>query len=176
VPVTRLSTVPAEPATLLYGGAVLVLILLLGATRRLGLAFLVSAFPATLAHELMHLGIALITNGRPSALRLLPRRSARGYTLGSVTCSNVRWYNGLFIGLAPLALLPLAAELFRWRVRLGPAADVSEAAWAYGIASLVLAALPSWQDLRIALISSWLLLAVAAGAAVYVIGALPRAA
>ena len=61
-----------------------------------------------------------LSNGRPAGLQLLPRRSARGYVLGSVTCNNVRWYNGLFIGLAPLALLPFALLLFRWPFTKSP--------------------------------------------------------
>lgn len=153
-----------------YFGAVLALIVLLGVTRRLGLLFFVAAFPATVAHEVAHLLIGLLTNGQPAGLRLWPRRSTRGYVLGSVTCNNVRWYNGLFIGLAPLTLLPLAAVLLGWRMRQHPALAPIEAIWVYAIASLVLAALPSWQDLKIALASSWLLLAVGTAIAAWYLG------
>jgi len=148
----------------LYLAAVLGLMLLLALSRRFGLVFFAAAFPATLAHELSHLLFGVLANGRPSGIRLWPRRSARGYVLGSVTCNNVRWYNGWLIGLAPLALLPFAVLLLRWRVHSTPVVALAELVWVYGIASLTLAALPSWQDLRIALASSGLLLALAAAA------------
>jgi len=141
----------------LYLASVLVLILLLGLSRRFSLVFFLTAFPATLAHELTHLLFGWLTNGQPSRLRLWPRRSARGYVLGSVTCNNVRWYNALFIGLAPLTLLPFTVLLFRWRVHASATLELAELGWAYGIASLALAALPSWQDMRIAVASSWML-------------------
>lgn len=160
----------AMPSARFYLGAVLAFILLLGFTRRLGLLFFVAAFPATVAHEVTHLLMGLVTNGQPSGLRLLPRRGARGYVLGSVTCNNVRWYNGLFIGLAPLTLLPLAVVLLGWRVQQHPALAPAETAWVYGIASLALAALPSWQDLKIALTSSWLVLALTMAIAAWYFG------
>ena len=152
----------------LYLLAVVVLLALLATGRRFGLVFFVTALPATVAHELTHLVFGWLTNGQPSSLRLLPRRSARGYVLGSVTCNNVRWYNGLFIGLAPLSLLPFTALLFRWRVQSVPTLDLAELGWAYGIASLALAALPSWQDLRIAATASWAILLVTIGTVVFV--------
>ncbi len=141
--------------------------LLLIASRRFGALFLVTSFPVTVAHELTHLLAGLVSNGRPSQLRLLPHRSATGYVLGSVTCSNVRWYNGLIIGLAPLLLLPLAAALLLWRTRAGADVAITELPWLYLIACLAYASLPSWQDLRVAATSSWLLL-VLAGALLYV--------
>lgn len=153
-----------------YALTVTALLVALHLSRRLGPLFFVTAFPATLAHELAHLVIGLVTNGQPSGLQLWPRRGARGYVLGSVICHNVRWYNGLFIGLAPLALLPLAVLLLVWRIRQHPTPVVVEAAWVYGIASLALAALPSWQDLRIALTSSWLWLLCAAALAAWHFG------
>ena len=152
-----LTTTPAAP----YLAAVVILMLLLIAARRLGALFLVTSFPVTVAHELTHLLAGLLSNGRPSQLRLLPRRSAHGYVLGSVTCSNVRWYNGLVIGLAPLLLLPVAVGLLLWRTRAGPGLTLAELPWAYLIACLAHASLPSWQDLRVAAASSWLLIAVA---------------
>jgi hypothetical protein len=157
----------------LYLATVLGLMLALGLSRRFGLVFFAAAFPATLAHELVHLLFSLLANGRPSSMRLWPRRSTRGYVLGSVTCNNVRWYNGWLIGLAPLALLPFAVLLLRWRVHSAPAVALAELAWAYGIASLTLAALPSWQDVRIALASSGVLLALLAAAVATQFGLIP---
>lgn len=153
----------ATPPAPLYLAAVTAVMLLLVATRRLGALFLLTSFPVTVAHELTHLLAGLLSNGRPSQLRLLPRRSADGYVLGSVTCSNVRWYNGLVIGLAPLLLLPAAAALLLWRIRTGAGVALAELPWLYLIACLAYASLPSWQDLRVAAASSWLLIALAGG-------------
>jgi hypothetical protein len=150
----------SAPPGLDYGATVAALMLLLHLSRQLGAVFLLITFPITLAHELTHLVLGFLTAGQPSGLRILPRRSARGYILGSVTCNNVRWYNGLFIGLAPLLLLPLAFAVLVWRVRLQPQPALSELTWALAIAGLAVASLPSIQDLRVALASSWLLIAV----------------
>lgn len=147
----------------LYGLAVIVILALLLLTRRLGAVYFVTTFPVTLAHELTHLLLGFVTHGQPCGFQVWPRRSARGYVLGSVTCRNVRWYNGLFIGLAPVLLLPFALALLLWRLRVSPEANALEAAWAYAVACLVYASLPSWQDIRVALASSWLLIALLAG-------------
>ncbi len=150
-----------SPPASWYLAAVAAILLLLIASRRLGPLFLVSSFPVTVAHEFTHLLAGLVSNGRPSQLRLLPRRSANGYVLGSVTCSNVRWYNGLVIGLAPLLLLPVAVALVLWRTHTGARLALAELPWLYLIACLAYASLPSWQDLRVAAASSWLLLVLA---------------
>lgn len=141
-----------------YVAAVALLLVLILLTRRLGALFFVTAFPATLAHELMHLLVGFLAHGQPDRMRLLPQRGARGYVLGSVTCRNVRWYNGLLIGLAPLLLLPAALALLAWRVAQPAAVSAEELGWAYLIAALAYASLPSWQDLRVAAASSWLLI------------------
>jgi hypothetical protein len=160
----------STPAGLTYAATVVGLMVLLRLSRQLGALFLLITFPVTLVHELAHLVLGFLTGGQPSGLRIFPRRSARGYVLGSVTCNNIRWYNGLFIGLAPLLLLPVAFAVLVWRVRTHPVATLSEATWALVIAGLSVASLPSSQDLRVALASSWLLLAVLAGTAVIVVG------
>jgi len=158
----------------LFVVALLLGLMLLG--KQLGALFFVAAFPATLLHELSHLLVGLITFGRPSGMRLWPQRSARGYVLGSVTCRNVRWYNGLLIGLAPLFLLPVAAVLLLWRVQASPRLAPEDALWMYTVASLLYAGLPSWQDLRIAAGSSWLLILLAVSAVLAVTnGWLPSA-
>lgn len=141
----------------LYVGAVLGLLGLMGAFRRLGPVFFLAVLPATVAHELMHWGVALLLNGRPESFRVIPQRRNEGYVLGAVRCANVRWYNGLFIGLAPLAWLAVAVTLLDWRTRGVAAIGMRELLWAYIIACLVYAAIPSWQDIKVALVSSWLL-------------------
>lgn len=143
----------------LYALAVIGILVLLLLTRRLGAVYFVTTFPVTLAHELTHLLLGFVTHGQPCGFRVWPRRSTNGYVLGSVSCRNVRWYNGLFIGFAPVLLLPCALALLIWRLRALPEANAVEAAWAYAVACLTYASLPSWQDIRVALASSWLLIA-----------------
>lgn len=141
-----------------YALAVAVVLTLLLLTRRLGVIYFVTAFPVTLAHELTHLLLGFLAHGQPCGFRVWPRRAARGYVLGSVTCRNVRWYNGLFIGFAPVLLLPVALALLTWRLHAQPDVNAVEAAWAYAVACLTYASLPSWQDIRVALTASWLLI------------------
>jgi len=144
----------------LYALAVIMILTLLLLTRRMGAIYFVTTFPVTLAHELMHLLLGFLTYGQPCGFRVWPSRAARGYVLGSVSCRNVRWYNGLFIGFAPVLLLPFALALLIWRLHAQPDVNAVEAAWAYAVACLTYASLPSWQDIRVALASSWLLIAV----------------
>lgn len=154
----------------LYALAVIVILTLLLLTRRLGVIYFVTTFPVTLAHELTHLLLGFVTFGQPCGFRVWPRRSANSYVLGSVSCRNVRWYNGLFIGLAPMLLLPCALALLILRLHAAPEVNATEAVWAYAIACLTYASLPSWQDIRVALASSWLLIAAIAITALLVSG------
>ncbi|MDA8363438.1 MAG: hypothetical protein M0Z84_06360 [Gammaproteobacteria bacterium] len=117
----------------------------------------VVVIPGTLLHELAHWITGALCGGRPLGLRLWPRYSGGQMVLGSVEFANLRWYNGVFIGLAPLSLLPTALMLMAWRVGLNPRFSAGEAGWAYIIACLMYAAVPSRQDLRIVAISRWML-------------------
>lgn len=120
--------------------------------------------PGTLCHELSHYLAGVLLNGQPRGFSIWPQRVGRVYILGSVALGNPRWYNVFFIGLAPLLLLPLAYVGLRWRFAQHPVFDAWEAGAVFLIANLVFAALPSWQDLRIAARSpiGWGLLAGAA--------------
>ena len=119
------------------------------------------ALPGTFCHEACHWLVGKGLNGRPVHFTVLPRREGHGFVLGHVALANLRWYNAFFIGLAPLLLLPLAYGLLLWRLGAHPEFGWSEAGVVFLLANLVFAALPSWQDLRIAARSpiGWLLLA-----------------
>lgn len=57
--------------------------------------------PGTLVHELLHLLVGLLLNGKPVSLSLWPRKASQGrWILGAVGFVNLRWYNAVFIGLA----------------------------------------------------------------------------
>ncbi len=128
------------------------------------LLFSLLVLPGTFCHELCHLCVGTPLRGRPTRFRVLPKREGHGYVLGSVAFANVRWYNAFFLGMAPLLLLPLAYGLLAWRLNGDPVITWREGLILYLIANLIYAALPSWQDCRIAARSpvGWLLLAAAA--------------
>lgn len=134
-----------------------------GLNRARGSLWLLSllALPGTFCHELAHWLVGLVLGARPGRFSLWPRRVPGGFVLGSVSFRNLRWYNAFFVGIAPLGLLPAAWGLFL--LRLGGRARLGwrEAAVVFLLGNLVFAALPSWQDLRIAARSpvGWLLLA-----------------
>lgn len=61
--------------------------------------------PGTFVHEICHLVAALLLNGKPLRFSIIPKREGNGsLTLGHVIVGNVRWYNGVFIGMAPLSI------------------------------------------------------------------------
>jgi len=123
--------------------------------------FALLVLPGTCCHELCHYLAGLLLNGRPVAFTVLPRREGDRIQLGAVLLANIRWYNGFFIGLAPLAMLPGACRLFQWtlarRLPFGP----SLLLLAFLVANLAYGAIPSGQDWRMAARSpvGWLLLA-----------------
>lgn len=129
--------------------------------RRAFLLFSILALPGTLAHELLHFLAGLALMARPEGFSLLPRREGRGYVMGSVAFGNIRWYNAFFVGLAPLALLPIAYALVLWRLQAQPVLGWPEALAIFVIANFIYASVPSWQDLRVAARSpiGWVLLA-----------------
>lgn len=118
------------------------------------------ALPGTLCHEACHWAVGKVLNGQPVHFTVIPRKEGHGFVLGSVAFRNLRWYNAFFVGMAPLALLPLAHGLLLWRLGGDPALGWPEAAMVFLLANLVFAAVPSWQDVRIAARSplGWLLL------------------
>ena len=119
------------------------------------------ALPGTLCHETCHWLVGRLLNAQPVHFTVLPRREGHGFVLGAVAFRHLRWYNAFFVGMAPLLLLPLACGLLLWRLGSHPVLGWPEAAMLFLLANLVFAALPSWQDVRIAARSpiGWLLLA-----------------
>ena len=126
--------------------------------------FALATLPGTFCHELCHLCVGGLLNGKPRHFTLLPKRGERTWTMGSVSFAHVRWYNAFFLGAAPLLLLPAAYGILSWRLQGSPSFTWREGLWLYLLANLVHACLPSWQDIRIAARSpiGWLLLGAAA--------------
>lgn len=139
-----------------YIAAVAGVVLLLQLLQRHILVFYLVALPGTIAHELTHLVLGWVTGGRPQGFSVIPRRRGNAYILGAVTLANVRWYNGLLIGLSPLLLFPAAIFLVQWRLTLPhPVFFPDEMIWAYFAATLINGGVPSPQDIRIAAVSAW---------------------
>lgn len=109
--------------------------------------------PGTFIHELLHFMVGLILNARPVSFSVWPRKSGpAAWTMGSVGFTNVRWYNGAAVGLAPL-LAPATATWFApdaasWHMELG---DLKYWALAAPVFSMCL---PSWADVKICLASA----------------------
>lgn len=130
-------------------------------------AFFLLTAPGTLCHELAHFGVGLLTNAEPTSISLFPRRKGKVWELGSVTFSNLRWYNAAPAALAPLLILLVPLTVAAWRT--GPG-------WRFAPVDLAIAALlapqflsfwPSPVDWRLAARSwPWLVLLALAGAAV----------
>lgn len=106
--------------------------------------------PSTLAHELSHWVVALVTRASPSFPSIIPRRDAAsgGWVLGSVRFKP-SWGSAALIACAPFFILaPLALEL-----GLSTHARTPEQALLQGtaLAYLVQGCLPSRVDLKIAI-------------------------
>lgn len=110
-------------------------------------------FCGAFLHESMHWIVGFLSGARPTKGTLLPKKISGGWILGSVTFSNIRWFNGLITGLAPLLIavgfIPFVP--FRWLNRGITIYDLT--VWA-AMALLLSASLPSRQDIYIALSST----------------------
>ena len=149
------------PLVLVYLAGLAAMLWVLNQAKRSFWLCALLALPGTLCHETCHWLVGKLLNAQPVHFTVLPRREGHGFVLGAVAFRHLRWYNAFFVGMAPLLLLPLAYGLLLWRLGSHPTMDWPEAATLFLLANLVFAALPSWQDVRIAARSpiGWLLLA-----------------
>ncbi|RME61061.1 hypothetical protein D6779_00770 [Candidatus Parcubacteria bacterium] len=67
--------------------------------------------PGTFLHELSHFIAAMLLNGKPTRFSLWPKREGDRITLGTVTASNITWYNAIPVALAPFSLSFIALWL-----------------------------------------------------------------
>ena len=113
--------------------------------------FWFAALPGIVVHELSHWIVAFVTLGFPGFPRFLPRRVPGGYIMARVPIHHPTWYNGAFIGLSPLLLLPMAYQA----LQLGTPTAFAWANLLYFLltplvtAELLLECLPSPPDLRL---------------------------
>ena len=141
------------------GASVLGALLVIRLSRRGGIwIYALVGLPGTFAHELAHFIVAFVLGARPSWPSLMPRRTERGWLLGSVAF-QAGYLRRLPIAMAPFALAPLALW---WAVAL-----LHPATWPlYGVhawiaGTLLAASLPSKTDFKLA----WPALVVLAAAA-----------
>ena len=135
-----------------YLAAVIVTAALLHHLRRMPRFFSLASLPGTIGHELLHFLVGTLTLAKPVKVSLIPKFHRDGSaTLGYVMFSNIRWYNALWVGFAPLLALPAALWLVYFRSAQIPPLSLWELAWSYVAASLTYSCLPSKADVDIVL-------------------------
>ena len=106
----------------------------------------------TIAHELSHFIVGLLLGAKPVGFSLIPHRVGKNkWTLGSVSFGNIRWYNGVFIGMAPLLILAPFYFFIPSHFVLDDFKDVGYKdciTW-LAMAYLIPSAMPSSQDIKV---------------------------
>lgn len=110
-------------------------------------------FVGVFVHECLHFLVGALLNAKPTHFSVFPKEEGGRYQLGHVCFANLRWYNAIWVAMAPLLGVLLFAE---WRVNATEeftfvAADIPAL---IVIAQVLLSSIPSAQDFRIAL-RSW---------------------
>ncbi len=135
-----------------YLAVVIVTAALLHFLRRMPRFFSLVSLPGTIGHELLHWLVGTLTLAQPIKVSLIPKFHRDGSaTLGYVMFSNIRWYNALWVGFAPLLALPAALWLVYYRSTQIPPLSFWEFAWSYVAASLTYSCVPSKADVGIVL-------------------------
>lgn len=162
-----MSLPPPDLVFWIYLVAVSAMAVALHWTRRMPRFFSLLSMPGTMGHELLHFLIGTLTLARPVKASLLPKFHRDGSTtLGYVMFANIRWYNALFVGFAPLLALPFALWLVWYRAVQIPPWSWPELLWGYIAANLAYSCLPSHADVDIVLskpfgLTAWLALGTA---------------
>ena len=133
-----------------YFAVVIAIAALLHRLRDVPRFFSLVCLPGTIGHELLHFLVGTLALAKPVKVSLIPKFHRDGSaTLGYVMFSNIRWYNALWVGFAPMLALPVALILVYYRSLQIPPLDALELVWAYVAASLVYSCLPSKADIDI---------------------------
>lgn len=102
-------------------------------------------------HELAHFLVGTVLFAKPSGISLIPRRQDGGVRLGSVSFRGLNAFNSLPVGLAPLGLIVVAYHVFQnWSRWFAPTLLSTLGIYVTSFV-LIYNALPSRQDLKIAL-------------------------
>lgn len=137
--------------------------LLLARCARGNAAFALICLPGTVAHELLHFFIGVVTLARPVSLSVWPQRTPDGsYVFGGVLFENLRLWNAAPVSLAPMLGYLIAAAVAAFRMRIGYAFSPWDLAVWGALAQLIFAAWPSVVDWRLSL-KSWPFVLAGAG-------------
>lgn len=108
-------------------------------------------FLGTFLHEMAHFLAALVLGAKPKFPFLFPKRGFDGsIVLGRVETASVKWYNGFPIAIAPLSLFIVAFVLQRCYFSYFDFSFFSSLFYFYLLIVLIDSAIPSSQDIRIA--------------------------
>lgn len=109
------------------------------------------SLPGMVLHELAHWVTGFFLNAHPLDMVLFPERVGRSWALGHVKFGNIRWYNSLVVGLAPLSLFALG-YYFLSSVRPAPDGQFSALSLltAFMVVQCFLSGMPSGQDWTVA--------------------------
>jgi hypothetical protein len=124
--------------------------------------FILFYLAGTICHELAHFCAGLLTLARPSSFSVIPRRTGREWTLGSVEFANLRWYNAAPTALAPFLILAIPVIVAAVRVAHPWSFTWADLAIAFLLAPQFLSFWPSRQDWALST-ASWPYLVLAGG-------------
>lgn len=116
--------------------------------------FAIFILPGVFMHELAHLIMSFLTRGKPVKFSVIPEKREDRYIMGYVLSANIRWYNAMFIGLAPLLWIPVG--YFSAPYILAEQNMVLFIVETYFLATVLYASIPSSQDFKLAIQFSWL--------------------
>lgn len=110
-------------------------------------------FIGTFFHELSHLLISFLMNGKPVNVSLLPQRdknNPNSIILGYVVSGNIKWYNAIPISMSPLLLL-LGVYYFDKYFFAHISQNIySIAIYLFLIISFIDSSIPSKEDFKVA--------------------------
>lgn len=167
MPVALPVVMPAMPAPVTLATHGLLLLLAIAgvlALRRWPWVYMLSIWPGTVAHELLHYVAGLLAGARPVAFSVIPRRKLEGgWLLGSVAFARLRWWNSVPVGLAPLALMPAGGWIFL-QSATWPLLSVESTGWKLAALQCLIAGWPSPKDWAHAIVGLMVMAALAVGA------------
>lgn len=110
--------------------------------------FWILAWPGTVFHEFMHYAVGGLLYAKPCDFQLLPTAGENGRRiLGSVSFTNIGWWNAAPVAMAPLLGIPIALVLAASLGAVHLTIGYCFAVWI--IASILSQSVPSTEDFRI---------------------------
>jgi len=107
-------------------------------------------FPFVFLHELTHFIISLLMGGKPRSFKVFPKKTQKGISLGEVSSENINFINAFPISMAPLLLF---GSLFFWENYFNFFGETiySYILFVYIIVNVTISAIPSSQDIKVAM-------------------------